>query len=145
MRKIKFRGQCMNGGWVYGSLVTTDSFIKSHTKTWIVTSAFGNGGWFSVKGRSYVKPETVGQVTGLHDKNGKEIYEGDVFTSTGKTKDGFNHVVVFSNSAFRSYCPDFDYNGSEYPILNQRMTDLRGDVVIGNIYENPELLNTENT
>ena len=79
-REIEFRGLDKHGVMHYGSLVTTNMFIKQmpacHTKHWIVTSSFGNGGWFNIRGRSYVKPETVGQFTGLLDCNGVKIFEG---------------------------------------------------------------------
>jgi hypothetical protein len=63
--EILFRGKNMKGEWVEGSLVTTTSFIKQrpqqHTKHWIVQSAFGNGGWFCVQRRQYVKTDTLQQ------------------------------------------------------------------------------------
>lgn len=82
MYKYKFRGLSTSGEFIYGSLVITTHGIshkpKNHTKTWIITSSFGNGGWFNVVTRKYVLPNTVGQFTGLLDKHDTEIYEGDI-------------------------------------------------------------------
>lgn len=61
-----FRGTTKKGNIIIGSLVITNCFIKhkpnTHTKTWIVVSSFGNGGWFNVLRREYVLPETVEQL-----------------------------------------------------------------------------------
>lgn len=69
MREIKFRGKRIdNGEWVYGNY--TKKYLSS---TWIhCISDFNN------YVMDAVKPETVGQSTGLYDKNGREIYEGDI-------------------------------------------------------------------
>lgn len=61
-----FRGLNTKGNLVVGSLVITNCFIKhlpnSHTRTWIIESSFGNGGWFNVLKKQYVKPESVEQL-----------------------------------------------------------------------------------
>lgn len=66
------------------------------------------------------------QFTGLLDKNGKEIYEGDIVSDFG----GINGIVVFENGMF---CIKWDMQNF-YPLITET-TD-----VIGNIHENPELM-----
>ena len=74
---------------------------------------------------------SVMQFTGLHDKNGKEIYEGDIFTFTAGKK-RLTAKVIFEDAMFKMKCDD----GWGAMIL-QKESDME---VIGNIYENPELI-----
>lgn len=136
MRKIEFRGIDKKGKWRYGSLVITDQYIKKmekqHTKTWIVSSAFGNGGWFNILQRNFVLENTIGQYTGLKDKNGKEIYADDIVKDTS----GYLYQVVWLNKKAR-----FAYIcklGSETN-MNQKKDIEDGIEIVGNVHENKEL------
>lgn len=68
MREIKFRGRTPDGKWIYGDL------IHSGTDTIGILEADAP----CLEAITDVIPESVGQFTGLHDKDGKEIYEGDI-------------------------------------------------------------------
>ena len=69
------------------------------------------------------------QYTGLKDKNGKEIYEGDILSISDR--EGDNQVVYFAEGF---YCTD------EFALFELTRSKTRTFEVIGNIYENPELL-----
>ena len=120
MRIIRFRGKRIDGkGFAFGSLILPNS---DNENTYIQ-------GWNGAKFK--VIPETVCQFTGLHDKNGKEIYEGDFITYSGITSNGQKIIRVVNYN--------YDYarfQGGMYP-LSETKNLIE---VIGNIYENPELL-----
>ena len=122
--KIKFRGKCKEDGeWMYGYL-TADVEMG---KYYIGNYGFGNL-WVNE-----VTPETVGQFTGMHDKNSVEIYKDDVVEAYDlKDKQCFRGVVEFDNASFFIK----DNNGC---ISHYRWMDYTIHK-IGNIHENPELL-----
>lgn len=130
-REHEFRGQrCSDGKWVYGFYVESKHSWKGHKphKSWIVPDAISNGGFFNILGRHAVKDDTVGEFTGLRDKNGKKIFEGDVI-----------------KCGMRLYVCEFIEGGFEFRDLSDSKLVLKAIVnhsrLIGNIYDNPELLN----
>ena len=134
MREILFRGKrCDNGEWVQGYYIRAEHHWHKHGihKDWIVCGASANGGWFALHNKYAVKAETVGQFTGLTDKNGKKIFEGDI-CKVGN----LIYKVVFEYSCWwfnilsnKVYCcPAFNSHCGEHC------------EIIGNIHDNPELL-----
>ena len=107
MREILFRGKrCDNGEWAQGYYIRADHHWHKRGihKDWIACGASANGGWFALQEKYAVIPETVGQYTGLKDKNGKKIFEGDIVRLTDEHNGmEWTAVVVFGN-------PNGDYN-----------------------------------
>ena len=75
----EWRGKRLRDGkWVYGSHLTATSGVRGYHKDWIISSASANGGFLGVQQRAAVDPDTLERNTGLVDKLGNEVYEGDV-------------------------------------------------------------------
>jgi hypothetical protein len=126
-----YRGMDMNGEWRYGSLIYT---TIGNTKTWLGISARGNGGWFNLIQRVYVKPDTVGQFTGRCDKNGTPIFEGDYVKCFDTLNEvNFEGYVDFNNCSFAI---------RSHAVAHYRWMDYEVEV-IGNIHENEELIDVE--
>ena len=139
MREILFKGKRVdNGEWVYGFLVEALNCVTDKSETFIIEqdATYFTYGEFACAVE--VKPETVGQFTGLCDKNGKKIFEGDIVEFTDKyiQKKGRAKIVF---EAFK-----WKYSGCYYggnPIVWLCIDD--GSIefeVIGNIHDNSELL-----
>ena len=129
MREIKFRGKDLESGeWVYGSLVT-----YPNGRCEIVV--FDDGEILEYE----VDAESVGQFTGLHDKDGKEIYEGDIITQ---------YLVLPNYRNARRGQVLFDKLWCFVLLSKGRLHHLFGDGVTqevqGNIHDNPNLLNDGN-
>ena len=169
MREIKFRGKAKmsieelnelglkhENGWVYGHLVMygktpyiVGDFIEVDSEYTV------NEFWVEVI------PDTVGQFVGLKDKNGKEIYEGDIVSGESFESSMLRHwrsgllkhldyeveyapeiyTIGYHEASFKI----FDLRGRWVAVLNHHVSSMVDDLqVIGNIYENQELLEGDN-
>lgn len=141
MKEILFRGKRVdNGEWIYGWYIKADIHWHKYGvhKDWIVCRAIQNGGICNVLDRYAVNPETIGQLTGLCDKNGNRIFEGDIVEFTDK----YIHKKGRAKIVFEAF--KWKYSGCYYgrnPIVWLCIDDSSVEFeVIGNIYDNPELL-----
>lgn len=149
MRTIKFRGKIAFGGydggngWKYGYLTgsPTHPYIQE-------VKDLGND-WYYIP-RTEVVPKSIGQFTGLHDKNGKEIYEGDIVYSEFEDGSNCSSLVgwnekqscfgVMDEYAYRSKLEGFEYPEFQNHVMLAFMRDAKLFKVIGNIHDNPELI-----
>lgn len=138
-RTIKFRAQRLdNGKWVYGDL--------EHNPGNKLTRIHSYDSKGNYEGQHIVNPESVGQYTGLHDIKGTEIYDGDILDT--KTSDyvpnGYSFICKWIDSGFALIYQGRTYGVKEqnnwmnkYPLCQRNVEDL---IIMGNIYDNPELL-----
>ena len=139
MREILFRGKRKgNGKWVEGGYFSIQPIENEEPLNIIVDGSV-----------SYhiVDPDTVGQFTGLTDKNGKRIFEGDIVAQSwydfDEPADDCFGEVIFSvaDCSFSVLC----FDKSAIMSMGQGCAYHWEVEVIGNIHDNPDLLNTEAT
>ena len=145
-REIKFRSQRVdNREWVTGDLcksisgapcimptaffATREFEQQEDNEPQVISDSLAIGGFYPVK------PETVGQYTGLRDKNGVEIFEGDVVRFNVESRpevEGEERVTgLIGKVEIGKYCTTFGVWQAVY---------CSSIIVVGNIHSNPELL-----
>ena len=156
MREILFRGQrADNGEWVEGYFVAVNSkcYIGQEVVETTKTVSFStetclSETWYGLDKFYEVIPETVGQYTGLTDKNGKKIFEEDIVKATIRRCYGSNpqireetKIIDYDNLGILGL-KDVENVWSDF--MNE--LSLSGGIedfyfeVIGNLHDNPELL-----
>lgn len=147
MREILFRGLRTDGkGWVEGNLLKyIDScYIVPQEAT---NTEFSSLYWKTIKNNFRVIRDSVSQFTGLTDKNGTKIFEGDVFDGD---EEGDYYTVIWNEDECRFQLDLYGYNlctgenSQEIYSYSKECIDancfdisaLSGDVIIGNIHEN---------
>lgn len=139
MRQIKFRGKSVYGEWYYG-LLSHSTVVRGHTvpEGWYISNKAG------MPWAYHVRPESIGQFTGLTDKNEKEVYEGDIC----KGPNGKHWIIEWRGYSWcmtNETIPNgpMKFGGTETYTLDcwlmlppsKQMLE-----VIGNIYEHPTLI-----
>lgn len=137
MREIKFRGKSKKDDkWCYGTYIYNNPLRIRPFREIHKILFWQTGNWRTMGdwGAEEVIPETIGQYTGLKDKNDKEIYEGDIILWYNK-----KYLVKFQSGMFYASVEEFNEGvHGGYPLwsLVKYHDEQDCGVIVGNIYEN---------
>lgn len=137
MRPIEFRGlDCKSGNWVYGDIIhgvgLKDGYIYLLPKVKNLATIPNCDPLDGVR----VNPETVGQFTGLFDKHGTKIFEGDIIASHGYT-----HIIEYEEQQARFVATRFEFSivSKDSCSFTKLWIDECDKVVVGNIHERKDV------
>ena len=141
-REILFRGKRTDndeGEFVYGIPIEGEPLLGMGKRTYIITKPgvqWVDGVYMTYDGCIEVDPDTVGQFTGLTDRNSTKIFEGDIVKYT--TGLGYSHICTVTYSPpYAQFQLNFVRSGESTHFMRCSGSDCE---VLGNIYDNPELL-----
>ena len=124
-REILFRGKDIKGNWYEGLLA--HNIAKDE---WYISNKAG------ISTAYQVRPETIGQFTGLTDKNGTKIFENDILQVNYHGNE-IGRVCIYYK--FAMYLCDIIYGDVDFDTLGMLNANYQLEV-IGNVYDNPELI-----
>ncbi|EQC2009426.1 YopX family protein [Listeria monocytogenes] len=139
MREIEFRGKRIdNSEWAYGSLMQFEdsaTFIFVDAQKGASTLTYAH---FIINNMHAIDEKTVEQYTGLKDKNGNKIFEGDIVRNINGE---YSYIGIVNKDRYTFYikgvAPKDNYDFAD---VSDTVTGKSSLIVIGNIHENPELL-----
>ena len=135
MREIIFRGKKHDGTWAYGSLIKAGTYcciLEAEENVHPMYYPYLDDDIGTFDGEATpVNPETVGQYTGIVDKNGTKIFEGDIIDDSC---DGELYLVEFTHGMFKLSNYHMGYS-TPFPPSN-----YFHHKIAGNIYDNPEMV-----
>lgn len=150
MREIEFRAKDLDLNWIYGNLIQNEDICLIAPKVFTLDYCDECDRPFELV--YSVINKTIGQYTGLKDKNGKKIFEGDIVKLENGFYEGlYNYVeieedeyyAVYYDEKYARYDLQTEDNNTEFKRVAWHQLVNEEIEVIGNIYDNPELVGEE--